>query len=295
MDLSKISSITKGKVKLTGISDFSELELKKVYPNPNQPRKQFEDIEGLALTIKKHGLLQPITVAKKEDGYMIISGERRYKAHLHNGSKTIKAYILNAGDEAIEELTLIENIQRDDLTDLEISKHIVKLWESGRYKRKSDLAKTIGKSSSYISKAFSTLKLDDDLIKKVERSKKPIPLSVLDELSRLKDKESQKDALQSYQQKKITRDEIKNYKDNSGAIKQIFPREIPDASSIEQLEEFLWELKDRAKEKYKKHSSMFFNPQRAAGLDRAYIEFGRLQLIEEIFSFLNELNSPQAP
>ena len=154
-NFSKIAEVTAGKTKTTGISPFSELEISKVYPNPDQPRKQFDDIEELAATILEFGLLQPITVVKKDDGYMIIAGERRYKAHLHNEAKTIKAYILDATDEAIEELTLIENIQRNDLTDFETAKHIVKLWESGRYEKKSDLAKKIGKSESYISKAFS--------------------------------------------------------------------------------------------------------------------------------------------
>ena len=117
MNLSKIANVTAGKTKTSGISPFSELEISKVFPNPNQPRKQFEDIEELAATIKEHGLLQPITVLKKDDGYMIISGERRYKAHLYNEAKTIKAFILDTTDEKVEELTLIENIQRNDLTD----------------------------------------------------------------------------------------------------------------------------------------------------------------------------------
>src|SRR5574344_1798138 len=107
MNLSKIASVTAGKTKTSGISPFSELEISKVYPNPNQPRKTFEDIEEHAATIKK------------DDGYMIISGERRYKAHLHNEARTIKAYILDTTDEKVEELTLIENIQRNDLTDFE--------------------------------------------------------------------------------------------------------------------------------------------------------------------------------
>ncbi len=219
MDLSKIASVTAGKTRTTGISPFSELEISKVYPNPNQPRKQFVDIEELASTIKEHGLLQPITVVKKDDGYMIISGERRYKAHLHNEAKTIKAYILDTTDEKVEELTLIENIQRNDLTDFETAKHIVRLWETGRYEKKSDLAKKLGKSDSYISKAFSSLKLDDDILEDIEQSKKDIPLSVMDEISRVKDKTVQKEVYKKYSDGEITRDEIKELK------KENFPRE----------------------------------------------------------------------
>ena len=64
-DFSKIAEVTAGKTKTTGISPFSELEISKVYPNPDQPRKQFDDIEELAATILEFGLLQPITVVKK--------------------------------------------------------------------------------------------------------------------------------------------------------------------------------------------------------------------------------------
>lgn len=212
MDLSKISAVTAGKTKTTGISPFNELEISKVYPNPNQPRKQFDDIEELAATIKESGLLQPITVLKKDDGYMIISGERRYKAHLYNEAKTIKAYILDVTPESVEELTLIENIQRNDLTDFETAKYIVKLWETGRYEKKLDLAKKLGKSESYISKAFSSLKLDDEILEDIEQNNKNISVSVMDEISRVKDKEVQKKVYEKYSAGEITRDEIKEFK-----------------------------------------------------------------------------------
>lgn len=233
-DFSKIASATTGKTKTTGISPFSELEILKVYPNPNQPRKTFDDIEELAATIKEHGLLQPITVVKKDDGYMIISGERRYKAHLHNEAKTIKAHIVDVSSEAVEELTLIENIQRNDLTDFETAKHIVKLWESGRYEKKSDLAKKLGKSESYISKAFSSLKLDTEILEDIETNKKDISVSVMDEISRVKDKEVQKEVYKKYSTGEITRDKIKEFKEPKKEKRydnrvfepdEIFPRE----------------------------------------------------------------------
>lgn len=229
-DFSKIATATAGKTKTTGISPFSELEISKVFPNPNQPRKQFDDIEELAATIKEHGLLQPITVVKKDDAYMIISGERRYRAHLHNEAKTIKAHIVNVSDEAVEELTLIENIQRNDLTDFETAKHIVKLWESGRYAKKSDLAKKIGKPDSYVSKAFSSLKLDSEILEDIETNKKDISIGVMDEIARVKDKELQKEVYQKYSDGEITRDEIKEFKEkryDDGVFEseENFPRE----------------------------------------------------------------------
>lgn len=212
-DFSKITAVTTGKTKTTGISPFSELEISKVYPNPEQPRKQFDDIEELAATIKEHGLLQPITVVKKDDGYMIISGERRYKAHLHNVAKTIKAHIIDVNDDEIEELSLIENIQRNDLTDFELAKHICKLWDSGRYAKKSDLAARIGKQDSFVSKSFNCLKLDSEIIDHIEQNKTPISIGVMDEIARVKNPTVQKEVFEKYNNGEITRDEIKEFKE----------------------------------------------------------------------------------
>ncbi|AXX89311.1 hypothetical protein CKA55_07350 [Arcobacter suis] len=211
--LSNLDKITAGKVRTSGITAFNELVITKVYPNPNQPRKQFDDIEELAANIKEHGLLQPITVVKKDDGYMIVSGERRYKAHLHNEAKTIMALILTSSDEQVEELTLIENIQRSDLTDFEVAKYICKLWDSGRYAKKSDLANRIGKKDSFVSKAFGSLKLDTEILKDIEEKKINIPISVMDEIARVGDADTQKKVYEKYNNKEITRDEIKDFKE----------------------------------------------------------------------------------
>jgi ParB/RepB/Spo0J family partition protein len=213
MNLSDIGNITKGKVKTTGVSDFVELEISKVYPNPAQPRKSFKDIEELASSIKDKGLIQPIAVVKDGAGkYMIVSGERRYRAITLLAHKTIKAHILKATSKDIEELTLIENIQRDDLTDLEVAKYISMLWSSGQYAKKQDLAKAIGKSASYISKAFSCLKLQPQIIEDLEENKNDVPLSVLEEISRVKDKETQVEVYNKYIDGNIIRDDIKNFK-----------------------------------------------------------------------------------
>jgi ParB/RepB/Spo0J family partition protein len=210
--LGSIGDITKGKLKTTGVSAFSELELSKVFPNPEQPRKKFDDIEELAATIKEHGLLQPITVVRKDDGYMIVGGERRYKAHLFNEAKTIKAHIIQVDNHQLQEMALIENIQRNDLTDFEKAKYIGVLWASGKYERKLDLAAKIGKSSSYISKAFGCLSLDETILEDLENNISTVPLSVLEEISRVKDKETQIDVYSKYVTGEITRDEIKSFK-----------------------------------------------------------------------------------
>lgn len=198
MNLSKIDTITKGKVKTTGVSPFLELELHKVYPNPNQPRKNFEDIDELAASISVNGLIQPIAVVKDGSGsYMIISGERRFRACSSLELKTIKAHIIEADSKKIEELALIENIQRNDLTDFEVAKFVSMLWNSGMYEKKQDLAAAIGKPQSYISKVFKAVKLSDEIIADIEDNKKDIGLEILQELSNVKDKDKQLELYQS--------------------------------------------------------------------------------------------------
>lgn len=212
MNLSKLDdAVTKSKPRTSGINNGSiELELSKVYANPNQPRKHFDPValEELAEAIKTHGLLQPISVVRRPDGYMIIAGERRYRAHQINGSITIKVNILDREDHTVEELALIENIQREDLSDYEIAMAIVRLWESGKYKLKQDLAGAIQKPLSYISKAFGLLKLDPTIKADIEENKRDIGLSVLEELSRV-EPEKQRDIYDRYNAGEIKRDEFK--------------------------------------------------------------------------------------
>ncbi len=196
MNLQAINSATQGKTRTSGVSPFLELEISKVYPNPNQPRKHFEAIDELANSIKENGLIQPIAVVKTDKGYMIISGERRYRACQSIGLKTIKAHTIQADEKKVQELALVENIQRDDLTDFEKAKFINQLWASGYYAKKQDLAKAIGKSPTYISKVFKAIKISDEIIADIEEHKKDIGLEVLQELSNVKDKDVQ---LQLYQ------------------------------------------------------------------------------------------------
>ena len=215
MNLSAINRVTKNNTRTNGISDFAELELSKVYANPLQPRKEFDSglLEELAEDIKANGLLQPIIVVKKDDGYMIVGGERRYRAVKDfTMLQTIKAHIIQADEAKVLELALIENIQREDLSDFEIAVHIGKLWSSKNYATKTELAKAIGRSQSYISKAFGCLKLDESIIKDIEADKRDIGLSVLEEIARLKDKTVQKEVYKKYLGKEITRDDIASYK-----------------------------------------------------------------------------------
>lgn len=208
MNFSKISdAINETAPRTSGISPYVDLEMSTVYPNPDQPRKDFKNIDELAESIKEHGLLQPIVVELRSDGYMIVGGERRWRACVRNNARTITAFILSEDHDA-QELALIENIQREDLSDFEIAKFIGTLWASGKYKLKSDLAQVLAKKQSYISKAFSCLKLDESIIADLEETKFNIGLSVLDEISRL-DPAVQVETYTRYKAGEIKRDEFK--------------------------------------------------------------------------------------
>ncbi len=235
--LTNIGNITKGKLRTTGVSDFVELELNKIKPNPNQPRKSFNNIEELASSIKAHGLMQPISVTKIDKEYIIISGERRYRAYQHLGYKTIKAHVLHVDDHKLQEMALIENIQREDLNDFEKAKFIGKLWDSGKYDSKKDLASAIGKSPAYISKAFSCLKLQPQIIQDLENNLTDIPVSVLDEISRVKDKELQVEVYHKYNSGEIVRDDIKKFKARNKCDSKISP-----------VKKFTWELQGALEE-----------------------------------------------
>ena len=110
--------IDTGSVSTQGSSNLSEIELSHIEPNPNQPRREFDEeaLQELAASIREIGIIQPITLRKvADDRYQIIAGERRWRASQLAGMRTIPAYIRTVEDENVMEMALIENIQREDL------------------------------------------------------------------------------------------------------------------------------------------------------------------------------------
>lgn len=144
-------------------SKIASLPLDKIRPRKGQPRKDFDEksLEDLALSIKEYGLLNPITVTSVGDLYEILAGERRYRACLLNKAKTIDAIIKDYEEKDVEVLSLIENVQREDLSAIE---------EATAYKKLADvydltqdeIAKKMGKSRSYIANTIRLLKLNDE-------------------------------------------------------------------------------------------------------------------------------------
>lgn len=149
----------------SGSSSINEVDLELINPNPNQPRSIFdeESLAELAASIKEIGVISPITLRKNEDDtYLIIAGERRYRAAKSIGLKTIPAYIKTAADEQVVEMALIENIQREDLNAIEISLTFYRLMEE--YKLTQDrLSERVSKKRTTIANYLRLLRLPAEI------------------------------------------------------------------------------------------------------------------------------------
>ena len=151
----------------SSLEDFtqSSILMSKIKPNPNQPRKNFEDksLKQLAQSIEEKGLISPITVKQVDNKYIIVAGERRYRAHKLLNKKRILAYVIDAeSNKDIMYMALIENIQREDLNPIEEAKGY-KYLQDNLESSITEIAKTVGKSRPAVSNALRLLKLPNEI------------------------------------------------------------------------------------------------------------------------------------
>lgn len=150
-----------------------EVELSKIQPNPNQPRKNFDKtaLEELRDSIKMHGVIQPIVLATHIDGgYIIIAGERRFRASQMAGLETIPAIVKNYTERQIKEIALIENLQREDLNPIETARALKEVMLEYNMTQ-DEVADRIGKSRSAIANTLRLLSLTNEVMKLVENGK----------------------------------------------------------------------------------------------------------------------------
>lgn len=140
------------------------IDINKIQPRENQPRKNFDEdsINELSASIKDYGLLQPLLLSKKGDKFEIIAGERRFRASKLAGLKDLPAVVKDSDEEEIQIISLIENIQREDLNPIEEALSYMELMEDYDYTQE-DLSKLLGKSRSYIANASRLLKLEENI------------------------------------------------------------------------------------------------------------------------------------
>ncbi len=147
----------------------SEIDINKIFANPNQPRKVFDEtaLNELSQSIKKHGVIMPIIVNRDGDKYMIIAGERRYRAAKLAELSKIPAIVKNYSERQIKEISLIENLQREDLNPIEAATAMKSLMNDYGLTQE-DLADRIGKSRSAIANTLRLLSLIPEVIKLVQ-------------------------------------------------------------------------------------------------------------------------------
>ncbi len=177
------------------VGGTTEVLISDIFPNPDQPRKIFDEnaMNDLANSIREHGIISPLVVNRNADGtYMIIAGERRYRAAQRAGLERVPVIIKDYDERKIQEISLIENLQREDLNPIEAAFGMKRLMED--YKLTQEvLAERLGKSRPAIANTLRLLTLADEVIDLVRdgklsaghaRTLVPVPKDVQVELSR---------------------------------------------------------------------------------------------------------------
>lgn len=151
--------------KLKPMSEMAEIDIDMIVPNPTQPRTQFDEeaLDELADSIRQLGVIQPVTVKKGADGkYVIISGERRWRAAQRADLKRLPVYIRDVDDENLHAMALVENIQRQDLNAIEIALGMQRLIDECHLTQDA-LSEKVGKKRSSVSNYLRLLKLPDEV------------------------------------------------------------------------------------------------------------------------------------
>ncbi len=165
-----------------------EVSLGEIYPNPDQPRKTFDEerLQELARSIELQGLLQPIIVKRRtsDGGYLLVAGERRFRAFQRLNKATIPAIITEGNP---DEIALIENIQREDLNPLEEAEALERMMERYHYTQE-ELGKVIGKAQNTVSETLQLITLPPEIKEEYRTSDtRTVSKSALIELTRIKD------------------------------------------------------------------------------------------------------------
>lgn len=187
IDLSKINAVANNASMQTSNKNETTIAIDKIQPNPFQPRFVEENIDELAASIEKDGLLQPIAVRKNLDNtYTLIAGHRRFAAIKKLGQQEIKANIISdVDDKRLCTLAMIENVQREQLHPIEIATTIDNLIMQGFCHSQDDVALLFTKSKVWVSKMRSILKLDEEIIKDLSVNKPKIGAETLAELAKV--------------------------------------------------------------------------------------------------------------
>ena len=161
-----------GRIKEIDGERVSDIDIKLIDVNPNQPRKNFEPtaLKELSDSIKLHGVIQPIIVNKTGDRYIIVAGERRFRASKLAGLKSVPAIVKNYTEQQVKEVSLLENIQREDLNPVEVANAMRELLEIYGWTQ-DVLADRLGKSRPAIANTLRLLTLQPEVLALIESGK----------------------------------------------------------------------------------------------------------------------------
>ncbi len=159
------SLISMGEINTSGSSAISEIDIDRIVPNPDQPRRSFDEtsLDELATSIREIGVVQPLTLRLADDGnYQIIAGERRWRAARRAGLTGVPAYVRTVSDSEMTEMALIENIQREDLNAIEVALGFKKLIDTYHLTQER-LSERLGKNRATIANHLRLLRLPAEI------------------------------------------------------------------------------------------------------------------------------------
>ena len=198
---------------------FLAIDVDKIVNNPLQPRLEIkiEELKDLMISIKLHGLIQPIALIKsKNDTFILKAGQRRWLAHQKLGLKKIKAIVedecdveSSEGKRKLFDIAILENTQRENLDPLELSLALQQALDLALYKSKQDLALALSKSNSYISKVLKVITLDKKIIEDLKLNRSTSDIEALYELQKIEDKNRQIKLYFDFINKRINRNDIR--------------------------------------------------------------------------------------
>ncbi len=239
-----------------------EIDVKKIKPDTNQPRKLFDEnsLKELASSIKEKGVLEPILVRKEGGIFVIISGERRWRASILAGKKTIPAIELSVYKEKeIKEIQIIENLQRKDITPIERAKVIKEYLEPVSDGRKiktllinyrmgrrvpenfahtvSALCKMIGKSPITLERWVSLLDLPEELQKKIDDPNSPITARHIEQLLKISDVKTMMEVAKRIEEENLSSEEVKKIVKKSQKKKDVFEKIMKEIEKIKRIKD----------------------------------------------------------
>lgn len=238
--------------KLVESEKVTSVDINLIDPRSDQPRKNFdqESIEGLAESIKEYGLLNPIVVTKNATRYEILAGERRFRACKHLGLEKIDAIIRDYSKKDIDILSLVENIQREDLSPIEEAKAYKKLVDDFSMTQE-EIAKIMAKSRSYIANTIRLLNLNDEELDAL--TNKQISSSQARTLLSIKDDDKRKEALDGFISNKLNIRQAENLSEKNKTKKAKKTKKKDGLSDIDKilLEDYEEKFMDKVGSKVK--------------------------------------------